>query len=93
MNLILIKYQKSLWNPVIKLVNCLGKISNNMRTRIETFNPDVNLLQDTHQDFLMKIRYFNAGRDYVNFNDFIAAEAVEYAQRRGCDIRSMEYYL
>lgn len=65
-----------------------------MRTRIETFNPDVNLLQDTHQDFLMKIRYFNAGRDYVNFNDFIAAEAVEYGTTgRGCDIRSMEYYL
>ena len=52
-----------------------------MRTHIENFNPDVNLLQDTHQDFLMKVRYFNAGRDYVNFNDFIAAEAVEYAQQ------------
>lgn len=52
-----------------------------MRTHIETFNPDVNLLQDTHWDFLMKIKNFDAGIEYSNFNDFIADETEEYADQ------------
>lgn len=46
---------------------------------IEHFNPDVQKLRDVHQDFLYKTKIFNAGNGYENFNEFLAEEAIDFA--------------
>ncbi len=50
--------------------------SKSSRRYIEQFNPDVEVLNNEHQDFLHK---FNAGSGYENFNSFISEEALESA--------------
>jgi hypothetical protein len=45
-------------------------------THIEHFDPDVEVYNTSHQDLLFK---FDAGDQYINFNDFISKEAEEYA--------------
>ena len=42
------------------------------------FNPDVMSLEQSHQDFSSGMQLFNAGEGYESFNDFVAAEAVDY---------------
>lgn len=45
---------------------------------IDNFNPDVRLLTESYQDFLIeKINEFDAGRGYETFNEFIKLEAKE----------------
>ena len=46
----------------------MAKTSNNNHSYIESFNPDVVLMSEEHQDSLCR---FNAGRSYKNFNEFI----------------------
>ena len=47
------------------------------------FNPEVMLLEEPLQDFLnTKIKEFNAGNGYKNFNDFLLEDAVE-TQKNG----------
>lgn len=45
---------------------------------ITYFNPDVMLLESAYQDFSTEINAFNAGEEYVNFNEFIADDALQY---------------
>lgn len=49
-----------------------------MHKHIEHFNPDVTSLEQSYQDFLLEMSYFNVGQQYENFNDFISEEASEY---------------
>lgn len=37
---------------------------------IESFNPDVLSLEQSHQDFSYEMRLFDVGKGYENFNDF-----------------------
>ena len=46
--------------------------------QIAYFNPDVLLLEQSHQDFSSEMELFDAGNDYENFNEFINKEAVNY---------------
>ncbi len=45
---------------------------------IESFNPDVLSLEQSHQDFSYEMRLFDAGKGYENFNDFLNEEAFGY---------------
>lgn len=49
-----------------------------MHRHISNFNPDVVSLEQSHQDFSSEINFFNAGKEYANFNDFVKDEAIEY---------------
>lgn len=46
---------------------------------ITYFNPDVMLLKSAYQDFLSEIEKFDAGEEYINFNEFVIDEAISYA--------------
>lgn len=46
--------------------------------QIAYFNPDVLLLEQSHQDFSSEMELFDAGNDYENFNELINKEAVNY---------------
>lgn len=47
---------------------------------IDSFNPDVMLAESAYQDFFSQIMLFDAGNNYINFNDFIKEEAIQYAK-------------
>ena len=44
---------------------------------IETFIPDVRVLEQKHQGYL---NGFDAGKDFENFNDFLSKDAFEYSK-------------
>lgn len=52
--------------------------SNKARIHIADFNPDVTSLKIAHQDFFNEMQSFDAGKAYINFNDFIRKEADDY---------------
>lgn len=47
---------------------------------IEYFNPDVEVYNSAHQDFLLKKVNFSAGAGYENFDDFLTDESLDYAE-------------
>lgn len=53
-----------------------------MKNYIDFFNPDVMLLKDIRQDYLInKIELFNAGVGNQNFNSFLTDDATDFAQK------------
>lgn len=57
----------------------MAHANNKSHDHIDVFNPDVKTLRDSYQDFLFKIKQFDAGNGYQNFNEFISDEAIDYA--------------
>lgn len=57
------------------------KKSEKEHKHIKQFHPDVTLLKSTHQEFLSEIERFDAGEEYINFNDFISEEAIDYTRQ------------
>ena len=47
---------------------------------ISYFNPDVLLLEQSHQDFSAKMKSFSAGTEYANFNEFLNDDAIEFKE-------------
>lgn len=56
----------------------MQKRNEKLRRHISDFNPDVMLLEDAYQDFFEEINSFCAGAGYENFDEFIAADAIDY---------------
>lgn len=55
--------------------------SNKERKYVDFFNPDVSVYNNnTHQDFLIDTKLFDAGSGYEQFNDFILKEALDYSE-------------
>ena len=74
-----VKYQPNFWNLARKQVSYLAHANNKSHDHIDVFNPNVKTLRDSYQDFLFKIKQFDAGNGYQNFNEFISDEAIDYA--------------
>lgn len=74
-----VKYQPNFWNLARKQVSYLAHANNKSHDHIDVLNPDVKTLRDSYQDFLFKIKQFDAGNGYQNFNEFISDEAIDYA--------------
>lgn len=55
----------------------MESVSRREHTHIAYFNPDVETYNTAHQDLLFE---FHAGDHFENFNDFIAQDAIEYAE-------------
>ena len=47
---------------------------------IDSFNPDVTSLEKAYQDYFVELKKFTAGEEYLNFNEFISEDAIEYQE-------------